>query len=375
MREHTPCYLKGKNMDKLLKRRRLLILVAVLALLSAACGDDDSASEDSAATSDGEEAAEETPAPAEDGPSLIYVSPNPIGPNPILRLGQEGVDRAAERLGGTSAVYESTDAQSRRSNVEAAVEENPTVIVLMTFDLIELAAEFAAAEPDQSFILVDGCPDDPPANLHCAVFREHEGAYLLGVEAGLLTETGVVGSVTAIDIPFMHRWTDGFAQGAMSVADVEDIQLFIGGERPFADPVRAKEQAIAVAAQGADHIFAVAAAGNGGVFEAATEEGFLTYGVDSNQCPEAPGVVVDNNLKLVDVVINSLIDEILDGTAETFSSFGLADGGISVVALADDVASSGCLIADYPDVIAEVRATADEIIDGTLTVVDPLTAN
>ena len=44
------------------------------------------------------------------------------------------------------------------------------------------------------------------------------------------------------------------------------------------------------------------------MFEAATEEGFMTYGVDVNECPTAPGQIVDNNLKLVDEVVEQLID-------------------------------------------------------------------
>ena len=47
-----------------------------------------------------------------------------------------------------------------------------------------------------------------------------------------------------------------------------------------------------MAADGADHIFAAAAASNFGIFEAAKEQNFFTYGVDVNQCPSAPGQVV-----------------------------------------------------------------------------------
>src|SRR3712207_7335612 len=42
----------------------------------------------------------------------------------------------------------------------------------------------------------------------CAVFREHEATYLAGVEAGLLTQTGRIGVVAALDTPFIRRWVD-----------------------------------------------------------------------------------------------------------------------------------------------------------------------
>jgi len=341
--------------------KRSFALVLVLAMVVAACGGTEEAGE----TGDDGDGSE--------GPSFIYVTPNPIGVNKFLELGQIGTQRAADKLGGTWKTFESTDDSSRRANIEAAVDEAPDVVVLTTFTLVELADEFSKANPDQEFILIDTCPEEPAPNMHCGVFREHEGAYLLGIMAGSLSETKQVGSVGALDIPFLHRYTDSFALGAQSVdPTIADTQVWIGGDNPFSDPARAKEQALAVAAQGADHIFAVGAGSNGGIFEAAEEAGFLTYGVDVNQCPESPGNIVDSNMKLVDVLVEQLIDQILAGTAGSVVSFGLAEGGTGVMALSDDLADSQCVIADHPDVVEAVKQAAQDIIDGALEVPDPL---
>jgi basic membrane protein A len=341
-----------------MRNRRVVLGITVmlaLALLASACG--------------GEEEA------APDGPSLIYVTPNPIGVNKFLELGQVGTQRVAEELGGSWRTFESTNDSDRRANIDAAIDEAPDVVVLTTFTLLELADEVSKANPDQQFILIDACPNEPAANLHCGVFREHEGAYLLGIMAGRLSQAKQIGSVVALDIPFLHRWSDSFALGAQSIdPSITDTQVFIGGDNPFSDPARAKEQALAVAARGADHIFAVGAGSNGGIFEAAQQEGFLSYGVDINQCPNAPGSIVDNNLKLVDVLVEQLAKQVLDGTAGSVVDFGLAEGGTGVVALASDeeLAESQCVIADHPDIVAEVRAARDGIVAGDIVVPDPL---
>ena len=47
---------------------------------------------------------------------------------------------------------------------------------------------------------------------------------------------------------------------------------------------------------------------------------------------------------------------------------------VGVTALEDDVATSGCLVADRPDVIERVRQVRQEIVDGTTTVADPASA-
>jgi basic membrane protein A and related proteins len=342
--------------------RTLIGALAALSLVLAACGGDDA--------NDGS-SGDPT------GPEFIYLPPTPIGGNPFLEMGWTGTQNAAAKLNGTARIFESTDLNSRRANLEAAIEATPAVIIMNTFDFTDLAAEYAPQHPEQSFIIIDSCPDSPPANLFCGVFREFEASYLLGVMAGHLSEAKSIGSVVALDIPFLHRWSDSFALGAQSVdPSITDSQVFIGGESPFTDPARAKEQALSLAAQGLDHIFAVGAGSNGGIFEAATERGFYSYGVDVNECPKAPGQIVDNALKLVDVLVESMIDLILAGETESsFVSFGLANGGMSVMALQDDVADSGCVIADYPDLIEIVRGVADQIISGELVVPDPLFAS
>lgn len=343
---------------------RRLSLLAVLLLVVAACGD-------------GDDTTETTPAPSEEGPHFIYITPNPIGVNEFLEMGDTGTQRAAEKLGGTWQTFESTDPSSSRANIEAAVDAEPDIIVLTTFQLTDVGQEFAEANPDQLFILIDDCPEEPAANLFCVGFREHEGAYLLGIMAGNLTEANRIGSILAIDIPFFHRWSDSFYLGASSVNDQlePDTQVVIGGDNPFADPARAKEQALALAAQGLDHIFSVGAGSDSGPFEAAAEEGFFVYGTDVNNCPVTPGHVVDNNLKLVDVAVETAIDLVLAGEAEPFTSLGLAEGGVGVMALDDEnLADSGCVVADHPDVVDQVREAAQAIIDGDIVVPDPLFA-
>ena len=332
------------------------------ALLLAACGGG-ATGEDSAASA--------APA-AEDGPSFIYVTNVPIGINKFLELGQVGTEAAAEEFGGTAQIFESTDDQSRRSNLEAAIAEQPDVIVLITFDFQDMAKEYAEATPEQEFLLVDACPEDGPENLHCAVFREQEASYLIGVEAGMLSETGKVGSVMALDIPFLHRYSDSFAAGAQSVNPaIQDSQLAIGGSNPFADPAKGKEQALAMAATGVDHIFAVGAGSNGGIFEAAAEQGVFGYGVDVNQCPMAPGHVIDNTMKAVDVLVVSEIGKILDGEAQAVTSYGLAEGGMDLTSLMEGAESSECVVMEHPEVIERVEQVKQEIIDGTLVLPDP----
>lgn len=302
-------------------------LLASVGLAMTACasgGSDDGAKNQSNEDSASEESGGDTKSDL----SFIYLTNDPIGQNMFLESGRLGTELAAETYGASWKMFEGSTEEANRSNLEQAVNEAPDAIVMITFDFEDLSKEFAEANPDQEFVLIDACPEGAPENLHCAVFREPEASYLLGYEAGLLTESGVIGSIGAVDIPFIHLYSDFFALGAeASHPGVKDNQLFIGGTNPFGDPATAKEQGIAIAATGADHVFAIASGSNSGVFAAGAEKGFTSYGVDVNQCPDQPGYVGDGTIKDVEKLIVTEIGKILDGDSTPITSYGLKEGG------------------------------------------------
>jgi basic membrane protein A and related proteins len=343
-------------------RSRLVGLLAVGALL-AGCN--------AAANSPGGDGGEEP-----DGPSLVLVTPNPVGVNDFLKLAVSGVEAAAEEHGGTQKVYQSTDPASIQQNVAAAVRDEPDVIVLVGFNFADVLAQQAEQNPDQQFLFVDSCTEKPFPNVTCAVFREYEGVYLAGAEAGLLSESGKVGAVVALDTPQFRRYSTPFGEGAKKVKPASALSpLFIGGANPFNDPGRAKQLTATLAGQGVDHVMgAASASGNLGVFEAAKEHGIFAFGVDANQCPASPGQVVDNVIKRTDVVITDGVTAILDGKQGETRSYGVKEEGISLTGLQPDADSSQCVIVDHPDVLEQVAKLRDDLVAGTITVDDPAEA-
>jgi len=213
------------------------------------------------------------------------------------------------------------------------------------FGFDDIISDLAQTSPDTHFIIIDTCLAEIPDNVHCAVFREYEAAYLAGAEAALTSKSGIVAAIGALDTPFLHRYTDGFALGAKRTrADVQVLPpLWVGGSNPFQDPVRAQTQATLHLANGVDRIYAVA--GNGGIFKAVAEvPDAMAIGIDVNQCGDLPDSVLDSTLKHVEVILPATIDAIVNGVAEPVKSFGLAEGGLALVGLGEDVAYSGCMI-------------------------------
>jgi basic membrane protein A len=351
---------------------KLLVLV-VAVFVVAACGQTAAPTQAPAAPAATEASGQETKS---DQPlKFVYVSPSPLGVNDFLIMGQTGLEQAGDKYGAQTKVLEAEDPTTREENVRAAVSDGASIVIVLGFEFADIIPKVAAESPNTQFLIVDQCIDNPPANVHCAVFKEYEAAFLIGAVAASLSETGKVGAISALDIPFLHRYTDGFAEGAKYVKpDIEVSTLWIGSDvSAFSDPARAKEQALAMAADGADHIFAAGAASNLGIFEAAKEKKFFTYGVDVNQCPSAPGFVVENLIKRVDTAIIESVDKIMAGSKENLLVYGLAEKGIGLVALTTDKPEdSQCEIMKHTEVIEQVKEIQQKIISGEIKIEDPM---
>ncbi|RDL47936.1 Membrane lipoprotein TmpC [Ensifer sp. M14] len=308
-------------------------------------------------------------------PSYVLVTPSRIGVNKFLGLGKTGIEKAAAAQGANAKIFEGTDPSTRRQNVQAAIDMGAPIVAVIGFEFGDIIADLAPENPETNFVIIDTCIPEAPENVYCAVFREQEIAYLAGAEAALTSSSKTVGVIGALDIPFLHRYTDSFALGAKTARpDVNVLPTaWIGGDNPFQDPVRAQTQAALQLANGADRIYAVAAGSNGGVFKAVAEKpGAMAIGLDVNQCGDAPGAILDSTLKRVDVILPATIDSILKGSAKPVESFGLAEGGLELVAMTEELAASGCMIAQAPEVIGQITDLHTKIVSGAITVPDPM---
>ncbi len=207
----------------------------------------------------------------------------------------------------------------------ASAGSNPVVIAGFSWAaaLSKVAPEF----PDTNFAIIDMVVDAP--NVRSVVFNEHEGSYLVGALAAMKSETGKIAFVGGMDIPLIHKFYCGYAQGAKAINP--DIEIFENytGTTPAAwnDPVTAGELAKAAMNKGADVIYAAAGGSGLGVLQAAADAGKYSIGVDSNQNYIHPGSVLTSMLKRVDVAVAKAFE---DGTTGNWTS------GINVMGLAND---------------------------------------
>lgn len=309
---------------------------------------------------------------------FYYITPNPIGANEFLQLGEIGLKKAGQKYGAATKVLQASDPTTRAEDVNAALSGGASLVIVIGFEFNDIITRVAPQHPNVEFLIIDQCVTNPPKNVRCATFREYEDTYLLGVAAGKLTKSNKIGALGALDIPFLHRYTDAFAQGAKSVnPSVQvDIRWVASDTSGFADPAKAKEQTLAMVANGDDQILAAAAASNLGAFSAMkSKSGVFGYGVDVNQCPLARGHIVDNAVKKVDVVMLTSIAEILHKRGIQTPTYGVKSGAMTLTTLlAKKPKTTQCVLAQHQAVIKLIKQVRNKIISGKIKLKDPAKA-
>jgi basic membrane protein A len=283
-----------------------------------------------------------------------------------------GLERAKNELGVVIAYVEPTEGADRESALrgfaaDADVDLVIAVGYIFSADLDRLAAQF----PQKRFAGVDYSPTakdgSVPPNVVGLRFREHEGSFVVGAIAGMITRTRRVGFVGGMEIPLIRKFEAGYAAGVKHACPTCRVMSAYAGTDPraFADPAKGQELASAQYGAGADIIFHASGKTGDGVFAAARKRRARAIGVDSDQYTVAPCCVVTSMLKRVDVAVVDVIRAVIEGRFRGgIVELGLADGGIDFVA---DERNRRLL----PDAVAaRARQIADEIVAGAIVVPD-----
>ncbi len=279
----------------------------------------------------------------------------------------EGVRRAAEDFPIHLRDVEPGDPTSIEPCMRAFAERGYDLIIGVGFAQAPIMDQVARDYPDLKFAIIDGVIDSP--NVASLNFKEHEGSFLVGMIAGILTKTGKIGFVGGMDIPLIHRFRTGYEEGAKYAnPNVEVFANYVGvTDAAWNNPGKGKELASAQIDRGADILFQAAGNSGLGVFDAAEETNHLAIGVDSNQNWVKPGFILTSMIKRVDVSVYNTVRDLIDGRFI---------GGIHIFGLEND--GVGYALDEYNEklipksVLDEVERAKREIIAGRIKVTDAM---
>lgn len=240
-----------------------------------------------------------------------------------------GAEEAVKAFGVQLKDVESSDDAAFEPALRTFAERGYQLVIAVGFAQLDAVKKVAPQFPKTHFALIDAEFTAP--NVASLLFAEHEGSYLVGYLAGLLSKTAKVGFVGGMDIPLIRRFETAYTAGAKAANPKTKVEVnYVGvNSSAWANPVRGKELALSQYARQVDVIFHAAGASGLGVFDAAEEKKAFVIGVDSNQNALKPGRVVTSMLKRVDQAVLAIIKEEVENKFQGGRrSFGLKDQGV-----------------------------------------------
>ncbi|RNJ27501.1 BMP family ABC transporter substrate-binding protein [Halosegnis longus] len=358
--------------------------IAGLAGCSGGPSSDTTATDADGDDSDGEETDTDGGANAATNVGIVYATGG-LGDGSFNDQAQQGLQQAESEFDlqtNSLQPQEVSEFGSLQQQFASSTDPSYDLISCIGFLQADALGETATQYPDKDFQIVDSVPtndsDEQYDNVASYTFREHEGSYLAGTMAGLLTlnsfsagagetqsDSTNLGFVGGVESSLIQKFEAGFVAGANAVNTDIDVQTNYTGS--FNDPSAGREAASSMYSSGSDIVFHASGNTGTGVFQAAQEAGKFAIGVDRDQSVTRESyadVILASMVKRVDTAVYSAVEAKVNDNFETGSTttLGLDDDGVELV-LGQQLGS------ELPDnVVTEVESTRQAIIDGEIDV-------
>ncbi len=342
------------------KKALSLVLASAMVVSLAACGNSsDAPANDAPAAAPAEtQAAPETEAasaetaapeteaaPAEtvmaDGKIALVTDVGTIDDESFNQATWEGVQQFGDANGIEYTYYQPTEdsTEERINQIDLAVAEGATVVVLPGYLFGETLSEVQSTYPDVNFIAVDVSEGDMKApiesNAYACTFSEEQAGYLAGYAAVKdgYTKLGFLGGMA---VPAVIRYGYGYVQGIDAAAqelgvDVE-VKYTYGGQFYGDANITAKMESWY--SEGTEIVFAC----GGGIYTSALEAALnydgMIIGVDVDQYSVGEGndynPVLTSAMKGLTATVVDKLEGCFTGQWDSFGgqveNLGLADG-------------------------------------------------
>lgn len=373
----------------MIKSNKVLALGVVAALGFAACGSDDDASDTTTTEADGEAVTTDGEAVTTDGEAGGEASGDAV--KTCLVTGLAGVDDqsfnasawqgvqdaiAAGTATEDSFFLESGEASQYQANVDQMVEQDCQHIVTVGFDLGEVTATNATANPDITWTMIDNVLSDPDTfeplgleNVRELVYQTDEAAFAAGYLAAGVSQSGVLCTYGGQNFPTVAIFMDGFTRGAEHYNEVKSAEVSVLGwdieaqdgtfTGSFTDMGLARSQADSLFQENCDMIIPVGGAINLPAGDAINDLGIeaAMIGVDSD-------AFFAMDQQYASLWLTTVEKKIADFVAQSVTED--SEGSWTAGPFVGNLANGGVGLAPYHDwddrVSDELRAEVDQLV-------------
>ena len=267
----------------------------------------------------------------------------------------EGAQKACEKYGYELAYTENLEVADISAAFADYASAGYDVVIGHGYEFGDPALEVAETYPDTKFICTEA--DASADNVASYVMACEQTAYVEGIIAASTSESGKLGAIGPIPGDSLVKIINGYEDGAKSVNP--DIEVQTAWTNSFVDTQLAQEAVKAMIDNDVDVIKHCANACGNGAMTAAVEAGIWCQGDSYDQSSLAPDNILDSAIYNLDVVIDTALGSVADGSFEgDVYNLGMADGAVEVL-LSDNLSD---------DVKATAQDAIDKIISGELEV-------
>ena len=155
----------------------------------------------------------------------------------------------------------------------------------------------------------------------------YEAAYPIGVIAGHMSKSGVLGALYGDDIPVCHAMGEAFLAGAKTVNP--NAKLITTAVGDWVDVAKGKEAALAQADAGVDYWIECGEGPALGAIEAAKERGGYVTGYVGDMTEQGPSIVLVNLTWNLVPMFSKMLEDTHNGTFNgPWYRYGVADGAM-----------------------------------------------
>ncbi|WP_436399218.1 BMP family ABC transporter substrate-binding protein [Roseobacter sp. S98] len=276
------------------------------------------------------------PALAEDKLKIGFVYPSPIadvGWSAELNAGRLAIEEAFGDKVETVFVENVPEGPDAARIMNQMAAQGAEMIMLGSFGYMNDGIKLAQQRPEMTFLHASGFKLAP--NFSNFQSRNYESSYLVGMAAGDVTESNVVGIVAAYAIPEVIGMINGFALGLQEVNP--DVTIKVVWLNSWFDPPKAQDSARALIAQQADVIYSLYQ-DTPSVVTVAEEEEVFVINTSSDMKSYAPNWLLASQIADWSSFFVRSVQATMDGTFEGEAYWGgMADGAVDVKSWSDKI--------------------------------------
>jgi basic membrane protein A len=276
-----------------------------------------------------------------------------------------GIDKAATEFKTPIAEHRVMATEDITAAIKRVADSGASPIIALGSQNVLPVLSLAERYPNTQFTVIDGLVPPLFPNVQSILFKDNEGAFLVGLIAARTAKSGKLGFIGGLDSPLIRNFATGFTQGAHHANPAAKVTVSMIGTTADAwnNPAKARELALAQYESGVEVILAAAGGSSLGALKAANESGQYAIGIDTNQNGLFPGRVLTSLVKRVDIAVYDTLKRARDGSwSPGIKYLGIKEGALDYAV--DQNNSS--LISEK--LIEEVATAKERIINGLIVV-------